>query len=113
MFKGDLEKQGKLLFKIFGWVLGIFELTDRDSELGELAKRHIGYKIQPFHYTFFMMALTDTYKRVLGDLYTKEVVNGWVAVLSVIMKIMIDTGVKGNVMAQCEVEAFLSNQVRD
>jgi len=110
MFKGDLEKQGKLLFKIFGWVLGIFELTDRDVELGELAQRHVTYKIQPFHYTFFMMALTDTHKKVLGDHYSKEVLKGWTAVLSVIMKIMIDTAVKNDVMAECEIDAFSSNE---
>ena len=93
MFVGDLEKQSLLLFKIISWIVRIFDSRDRDSELEQLAQRHIKYQVKPFHYTYVLMSLMTAFRKTLGETFNDKVRDSWLAVFSVIMKVQITVAV--------------------
>jgi len=94
MFQGDLEKQSLLLFKIISWIIRIFDSSDRDTELVELANRHIKYQVKPFHYTYVLMALMFAFRKTVGARFTDKIRDSWLAVFSVIMKVQVRVAVE-------------------
>jgi hemoglobin-like flavoprotein len=80
LFRGDMDVQGRKLMTAIATVvdnLGAVEAIVPAVE--DLAKRHVGYGVQPKHYDMVGAALLWTLEQGLGDNFTPEVGAAWAA----------------------------------
>lgn len=91
LFKGDMKEQGEKLMKTI--TLAVKSLDDLPSvvpALQSLGKKHKDYGVLPSHYGTVATALLDTLGKGLGDAFTPETKEAWVAVYTILSKTMID-----------------------
>lgn len=78
LFHGDLARQGEKLMAALDFVV---RGLDRGGEMlpavQQLARRHVGYGVQPAHYDAVGEALTWTLAQGLGEAATDEVLQAW------------------------------------
>lgn len=90
MFRGDMEEQGRKLMSMIDFA--VKALTRLDSllpGLRALGERHGRYGVRDEHYDTVAQALIWTLQKGLGESFTPEVKQAWVAayrVLSTTMK---------------------------
>jgi len=91
LFKGDMNAQGERLMQMIGTAVG---LLDRPQvllpALRQLGARHVGYGVQPAHYTVVGSALLKTLGQGLGDAFDAATEEAWVAMYTIVSTTMIE-----------------------
>jgi len=89
MFKGDMKKQGMMLMSMLASaVRGLSDPNALIPVLSALGRRHGGYGVVDAHYTIVAEALLWTLEQGLGDDFTPEVRDAWVAAYSMMASVM-------------------------
>ena len=60
-----------------------------------LGRRHVGYKVQPEHYSMVGRVLIETFQARLGSQYTNEMRDSWVGAYDLLSKTMIEAMPEG------------------
>jgi hemoglobin-like flavoprotein len=91
LFKGDMAEQGRMLMKMLGTIVG--QLKDWKTAapaVKSLGHRHVTYGVKMIDYDTVGAALIATLEKGLGDAFTPEVREAWVACYSVVSGQMLD-----------------------
>ncbi|HEY3289017.1 MAG TPA: globin family protein [Anaerolineae bacterium] len=89
LFKGDIKRQGEMLFTAIG--LAVTNLNDpvRVKEAAtELGKRHAKYGVEPGFYNIFGAALMWSLEQVIGPDFTPEVKAAWAEAYTMLAQTM-------------------------
>lgn len=90
LFKGDMKEQGAKLMKTLGIaVKSLDKLDTLVPILQDLGRRHKDWGVVPAHYQTVAVALLDTLGKGLGDGFTPDTKDAWVAVYGVVSSTMI------------------------
>ena len=90
MFPGDMTEQRKKLMATLTVVVnGLTHLEAVLPAASALAKRHVSYGARPEHYPVVGGALLWTLEKELGDAWTPEVANAWIAAYGTLSGYMI------------------------
>ncbi len=90
LFKGDMEEQGrKLMAMIATAVGGLTQLGSIVPAVQALGQRHGEYGVQPSHYGTVAEALMWTLEQGLGEAFTDDVREAWVATYGILSSAMI------------------------
>ena len=91
LFKGDMEQQKMALMQTLGIVVkGLTAPETILPAVKSLAERHKEYGVQPEHFALVGAALLWTLEKGLGDAYTADVNDAWVAAYTMLSDVMID-----------------------
>jgi hemoglobin-like flavoprotein len=91
MFTTDLKEQGKKLMNMLTLAVRGLDRPDQLIPAVEmLGRRHAGYGVRPEHYDTVAAALLWTLEKGLGDAFTSEVKDAWVAVYTLLATTMQD-----------------------
>lgn len=93
LFKGDMSEQSDKLMQMIG--VAVNSLDDPGTLMPALTKlgiRHAGYGVEASHYATVGAALLETLEQGLGDAFTPEVRDAWVAVYGTMAAVMIEAG---------------------
>lgn len=89
MFKGDIGEQGKMLMQTLALAV---KSLDRPAALipvlQDLGRRHAKYGVTDAHYDTVGAALIWTLEKGLGDRFTADVREAWVALYGVVATTM-------------------------
>jgi len=97
LFNGDIKAQGRKLMAMIGAVVkGLAKLDYIVPAVHDLGRRHNGYGVKPAHYRTVATAFLWTLKQGLGDAYTPEVKDAWVAAYNVLARTMQDASATVN-----------------
>lgn len=97
LFRRDLATQGRMLMQaLHAAVTGLHRLEALRPTLEALARRHVGYGVQPAHYDTVGSALTWTLQQGLGEAFTPPVREAWAAAYA-----QIATTMRTAAAAQC------------
>jgi len=89
LFKGDMTEQGRKLMAMLAMaVTGLSRLDDLVPAVRQLGVRHAGYGVTDDHYDTVAGALLWTLEQGLGDEFTPEVKDAWVATYTVLATTM-------------------------
>ena len=89
MFTGDMKKQGMMLMSMLASaVRGLSDPNALIPVLTALGRRHGGYGVVDAHYTIVAESLLWTLDQGLGDEFTPEVREAWVAAYSMMASVM-------------------------
>lgn len=89
LFRGDMAEQGRKLMAMIGVVVGALGKLDTIvPAVKDLGRRHGGYGVQPEHYGTVAAALLWTLEKGLGDAFTPEVKQAWVAAYTLLADTM-------------------------
>jgi hemoglobin-like flavoprotein len=81
MFRGDMSEQRKKLMQMLtAAVKGLDRLEQLVPVVEDLGRRHAGYGVADAHYDTVGAALLWTLEKGLGQAFTPEVQDAWVAV---------------------------------
>ena len=81
MFKGDMtEQRRKLMQMLTAAVKGLDRLDQLVPVVEELGRRHAGYGVADAHYDTVGAALLWTLEKGLGNAFTPDVKDAWIAV---------------------------------
>lgn len=90
LFKGDIKEQGrKLMAMIATAVGGLTQLESIVPAVEALGQRHGEYGVQPSHYGTVAEALLWTLEQGLGEAFTDDVKEAWVATYGILSSTMI------------------------
>lgn len=91
LFKGDMKAQGrKLMSMISAAVNGLTRLDSIVPGVQDLGRRHVKYGVKDAHYDTVAAALVWTLGQGLGEAFTPEVKDAWVAAYGILAKTMKD-----------------------
>lgn len=91
MFPQDLSGQRKKLAAVLGVAVGSLQRIDTLlPTLRELGAKHAGYGVKIEHYPIVGGALLETLEAGLGDAWTEEVAQAWVAAYTALSGAMLD-----------------------
>jgi len=91
LFRGDMKEQGrKLMAMISTAVNGLTRLEAIVPAVQDLGRRHVKYGVQDRHYDTVASALVWTLGQGLGESFTPDVKEAWVAAYGVLAKTMKD-----------------------
>ena len=89
LFKGDMKKQGMMLMSMLASaVRGLSDANALIPVLTALGRRHNGYGVVDAHYTTVAEALLWTLEQGLGEAFTPEVREAWIAAYSMMASVM-------------------------
>ena len=89
LFKGDLKRQGEMLFIAIGLAIQNIDNPARMAEaVAELGKRHHGYGVEAGYFNIFGAALMWSLEQVIGPDFTPEVKVAWGEAYSLLAKAM-------------------------
>ena len=89
MFRGDMKSQGKKLMDSLKMVVGNLRNLDRIVPgVQAMAVRHVSYGVQDHHYATVGTALLDTLQKGLGDAFTDDVREAWLAAYTILATTM-------------------------
>lgn len=89
LFKSDLKAQGrKLMAMLDAAVKGLDNPDKLVPVLQDLARRHVQYGVKTHHFSPVGNALLYTLAEGLGDKFTQEVKDAWIAVLHLVADVM-------------------------
>ena len=89
LFKGDMKKQGMMLMGMLASaVRGLSDANALIPVLTALGRRHNGYGVVDAHYTTVAEALLWTLEQGLGDDFTPQVRDAWIAAYSMMASVM-------------------------
>ena len=88
-FKGDMADQGRKLMAMIGTAVnGLDNLGPLVPAVQAMGKRHVGYGVKDEDYAKVADALLWTLGQGLGDEFTDEVKDAWVAVYTALATVM-------------------------
>src|SRR5215204_3796856 len=91
MFRGDMaEQRRKLMQMLTAAVKGLDRLDQLVPVVEDLGRRHAGYGVADAHYDTVGAALLWTLEKGLGDGFTPDVNDAWVAVYGLLAGTMKD-----------------------
>ena len=80
MFRGDMKEQGRKLMSMLSVALANLDKLDTlRPALRALGERHVAYNVTEQHYSVVGQALIETLDLMLGDAFTPEAREAWVA----------------------------------
>jgi hemoglobin-like flavoprotein len=86
----DMADQGKKLMASIAFVVGGLKNAETIVPAIEaLARRHVGYGVEPGHYRTVGAALIETLDEGLGDAFTPEVHEAWTAAYGLLSGVML------------------------
>jgi nitric oxide dioxygenase len=89
MFKGNMREQHRKLLAALAMVVRSLHTPEKIVGAAEaLAVKHVDYGVMPIHYTYVGNALLRTLKKGLGDGYTPELCDAWVAAFRLLAGVM-------------------------
>jgi len=89
MFRSDMKSQGKKLMDSLKMVVGNLRNLDRIVPgVQAMAVRHVSYGVQDHHYATVGTALLDTLQKGLGDAFTDDVREAWLAAYTILATTM-------------------------
>jgi hemoglobin-like flavoprotein len=89
MFKGDMtEQRRKLMQMLTAAVKGLDRLDQLVPVVEDLGRRHVGYGVADRHYDTVGSALLWTLEKGLGNAFTPEVKDAWIAVYGLLADTM-------------------------
>jgi hemoglobin-like flavoprotein len=89
LFEGDMEEQGKKLMKMIATAVnGLDHLEEIVPAVQALGERHAGYGVADKDYDTVGEALIWTLQQGLGDMFTPDVQEAWVAVYTLLADTM-------------------------
>lgn len=89
MFKGDMQEQGRKLMKMLGTVVNSLTRLDELVPVAQdMAKRHVGYGVQPAHYDTVGAALLWTLEQGLGSAFTDDTRDAWATAYGILAGVM-------------------------
>lgn len=91
LFKGDLQSQGKKLMQALGFIVNSLTRLDEVVPVAQdMARRHVGYGVQPAHYDTVGAALLWTLEQGLGSAFTDETREAWATAYGTLAQVMKD-----------------------
>ncbi|MBX3621386.1 MAG: hemin receptor [Rhizobacter sp.] len=91
LFQGNMAQQGTRLMTMIAAAVDLLDRPDAlVPTLRKLGTRHVNYGVKEAHYATVGAALLKTLKQGLGNAYTDEVHEAWVALYGVVSETMID-----------------------
>jgi len=97
LFKDDMTEQGAKLMQMLSDVVGsLRNLEAVMPALQDLARRHVGYGVQPEHYEPVGAALFWTLEQGLGEAFTEDVEAAWKKAYGVLAGSMIAAAYPGS-----------------
>ena len=101
LFRGDMTEQGRKLMATLAVVVnGLANLDSILPAASELAKRHVGYGVEPGHYLPVGEALLWTLERGLDGGWTPELAAAWTAAYATLSHFMIGEAYGRSVAAE-------------
>ena len=91
LFKEDIESQAQKLVALITFI--VHKLNNIDDVLADvkaLGERHRKYNVKPEYYGSVANALLWTLEKALGDRWTKEMEDAWVAMYLMLSRTMIE-----------------------
>ena len=89
MFRGDLDEQGRKLMQMIGVAVGSLRRLEQVlPAVEDLGRRHAGYGVRDGHYATVAAALLWTLEAGLGESFTAEVRDSWVAMYELVTAAM-------------------------
>ncbi len=86
----DMEQQGDKLMAALGFVVASLDRLDELVPMAEaMARRHVGYGVQPAHYASVGSALLWTLEQGLGEAYTPALRAAWTQAYNTLAGVMI------------------------
>jgi hemoglobin-like flavoprotein len=80
LFRGDIQRQGQMLMSMIGAAVGgLRDLPRLAPVLHQMGARHAGYGVQDAHYDTVAEALLWTLEQGLGEGFTPQVRDAWIA----------------------------------
>jgi hemoglobin-like flavoprotein len=93
LFQSDMTKQRHKLVDMLSVVVsGLTRLEELLPTVRALGRRHAGYGVRNEHYATVGMALLWTLEQGLGDSFTAEVREAWIAAYGLLATTMKDAG---------------------
>ena len=88
-----MAEQGKKLMASLAFVVsGLTKAETILPQVRALARRHVGYGVKDEYYPTVGQALIETLAAGLGDAFTAEVREAWVAAYGLLSSVMIEAG---------------------
>ena len=89
MFKSDMSEQRGKLNAALALVIRSLHAPEKIlAPVKSLAVKHVGYGVEPVHYTYVGNALLRTLAKGLGDKFTPELRQAWVEAFGTLANIM-------------------------
>lgn len=89
LFKKDMKEQGRMLMAMIGGaVRGLDNPAPLIPVLKDLGARHVGYGVEEHHYDTVGEALIWTLQKGLGEAFTDELCDAWVAAYQLLASVM-------------------------
>jgi nitric oxide dioxygenase len=89
MFKGNMQEQKKKLLTTLAFVVRSLHTPEKIIKSAQdLAVKHLNYGVKEEHYALVGNALLRTLKKGLGEQYTSDVHDAWVAAFKTLSGIM-------------------------
>lgn len=90
LFKKDMKEQGRMLMAMIGGaVRGLDNPAPLIPVLKDLGARHVGYGVEEHHYDTVGEALIWTLQKGLGEAFTDELCDAWVAAYQLLSSVML------------------------
>lgn len=89
MFGEDMREQHKKLLAALAMIVGSLHAPEKIIGAAKaLAVKHVDYGVEPVHYTYVGNALLRTLKKGLGDQFTPQLRDAWVAAFRLLADVM-------------------------
>lgn len=89
LFKGDMQRQGAMLMSVIGTAVnGLSRPDSIIPVVRALGARHVAYGVKDDHYDIVGSALLWTLKQGLGEAFTDDVMDAWVAAYTLLANVM-------------------------
>ncbi|WP_077035926.1 globin family protein [Pelomonas sp. KK5] len=89
LFKGDMTLQGERLMTMIGSAVALLDQVGKVLPvLRQLGARHVAYGVRDQHYVTVGQALVATLQEGLGQAFTAEVREAWIAAYALISRTM-------------------------
>jgi len=91
LFKGDMTEQGKKLMSMIATAVKGLDNPDKLlPAVQQLGRNHVGYGVVDAHYDTVGAALLWTLEQGLGEAFTRDVKDAWMAVYTLLASVMKD-----------------------
>lgn len=95
LFQDDMKQQGRKLMAAIAFVVqGLNDLDVILPAVQDLGRRHVGYGVLPSHYETVGTALIWTLEQGLGEDFTEDAKQAWLAAYGLLSTAMIEASAK-------------------
>ena len=91
LFKNNISEQAKKLMDVVQHAVDALNHFDQlIPTLHNLGKKHAAYGAKPEHFPVVRDVLIQTYKEIIGEMFTEEMAAAWFAVLNILAATMLE-----------------------